>query len=240
MIPLVRFSTVLLLTSPLLAGELSGVDADLPQPFEPGVADTLLAHPPFTRIVDLEDSLQLTGIAYVDGSPVATFLNRATQERLIVSEVANEQGWKIMEATPGHDLRSTEVQLMIGTEIITMHYGDEQLTPGVAKKGVPTSLSANGGGGPDSRQGTKGGERIRTSSYLGENGRELYTSLSPESRDKLKDSLRAHIEKHPEQTMEQNSAYAQKMFAKLKSVDQGSPPSTSAKAQKPGKANRKK
>jgi hypothetical protein len=235
MMPLVRFITVLALVASLPAAEPAAEDADLPAPFEPTMAKELLEHPPFTRIVDLEGSLQLTGVAYVEGRPVATFVNRATQERMIVSEAPNALGWRIVEATPSNDLSDTEVQLMIGTEVVTMHYGDEQLTPGVAKKGVPTSLASSGGRSPDSHGMSRDGERVRTSSYLGENGRELYASLSSDARGKLKDALRAHIEKHPEQSMEQHSAYAQKTFNKLKNADSGTPSTKVPKGEKPKK-----
>jgi len=40
--------------------------------------------------------------------------------------------------------------------------------------------------------------KIRPSSYLGENGRSLYASLSPEARDKFTDLLKARLTKHPE------------------------------------------
>lgn len=235
MIPLARFSAILLFTSLVHAGDQSAADAGLPQPFDAGFADELLTHSPFTRIVNLEDSIQLTGIAYVEGRPVATFLNKTTQQQVTVSDEPNPQGWKITEAIPGTELQDTEVRLMIGTEEITMHYGDAQLSPGGAKKGVPTSHVAGSGSGPDSRPNSRGDDHIRTSSFLGENGRELYASLSSEARGKLKDAVREYVQKHPEQSVEQNSAYAQKVFSKLKAADQKSGGNSSAKSPKSDK-----
>jgi hypothetical protein len=210
-----RLGAILLLTTALHAEDQPVADEALPAPFDAGVADQLLTHSPFSRIVNLEDTLQLTGIAYVDGKPVATFLNKATNERVTVSEEPNPQGWKITEATPGNDPQYTEVHVMIGGEEITMHYGDSQLTPGPSKKGVPGAYVARSG----SSGGSRGDDHIKTSSLLGENGKDLYVALSREARDKLKEAVHAHIEKHPEQTMEQNSAYAQKLYAKIKASD---------------------
>ncbi len=233
----VRLSLLGLIASAVHAQDSSLSDSDLPQPLDPGVADELLTHSPFTRVVNLEGTLQLTGIAYVDGRPVATLLNRDTKERLTISEEPNAQGWKITDATPSTDLKDTEVQLMIGGQVVTMRYGDEQLTPGASKKGEPGVYVARPDPGMGGRRDPNGEPHVRTSSLLGDNGREMYASLSRESRDKLKDAVRAHMEKHPEQTMEQNSAYAQKMFNRIKSDDQKSSPSSAAS--KPSKGEKK-
>lgn len=230
-----RLSLLCLLAFAVYAQDQPGPDTDLPQPLDPGVADELLTHSPFTRMVDLEGSLQLTGIAYVDGRPVATLLNRDTKERLTISEEPNAQGWKITEASPGTDLKDTEVQLMIGGQVVTMRYGDEQLTPGSSKKGVPGVYVARSDPGMAGRRDPNGEPHVRTSTLLGDNGRELYSSLSREGRDRLKEVVRAHMEKHPGQTMEQNSAYAQKVFNRIKADDQGTSSAKAPKSEKPKK-----
>ena len=109
---LFRFGAILLFSTSLYAEDQPVADDDLPAPFDAGVADQLLTHSPFNRIVNPEDTLQLTGIAYVEGKPVATFLNKETKERVTVSEDPNPQGWKITEATPGNDPQNTEVHVM--------------------------------------------------------------------------------------------------------------------------------
>src|SRR6185436_3284298 len=102
-----RLGAILFLASSLYAQDEAATDDALPVPFDTGVADQLLTHSPFTRIVNLEDTLQLTGVAYVDGKPVATFVNRATKEHLTVSEEPNPQGWRITEAVPGAEPEDT-------------------------------------------------------------------------------------------------------------------------------------
>ena len=98
-----------------------------------------------------------------------------------------------------------------------MHYGDAQLSPGAAKKGLPTSHIA--GSKPDSKSRSDGEERVKPSSLLGQDGKALYASLSSDARSKFKDLIKARIEKQPDLTTEQRSAYAQKIFASLKASD---------------------
>ena len=71
-----------------------GPDPDVPQPLNTVAAQELLANSPFTRTLNLSDSLVLTGIAYVDGRAVATLVNRSTRETFLVSDEPNAQGWR--------------------------------------------------------------------------------------------------------------------------------------------------
>lgn len=216
---------MLLFTSCLQALAAPLDDPDLPQPLDFSFADDLLTHSPFTRAVNLQESLQLTGIAYVDGRPVATVLNKETKQRFVVSEEPNALGWRLMTANTGADLHLTQVEMEVGEEIIAMRYQGQQLYPG-------------GGGNVSKSQlagfGKKDGEKIKTSSFLGDQGKEMYSSLSSEARDTFKDLMKSRLEQHPELTPEQNSDYARKIFAKIKSGDQpGS--STNIKPAKPPK-----
>ncbi|WP_075090487.1 hypothetical protein [Verrucomicrobium spinosum] len=64
-----RLATVLGLAPALvMAADQPATDPDLPKSFDPSVADGLLAAPPFTRSLDLSDSLVLTGIAILRAS----------------------------------------------------------------------------------------------------------------------------------------------------------------------------
>jgi hypothetical protein len=205
-------------------------DSDLPQPFDANVAQSLLESSPFTRSLNLSDSLTLTGIAYVEGKPVATLLNRATKESFIVSEEPNAQGWKLAGATPDPALRHTQVKLMVGAEIVTVRYGDEQLAPEHAKRSSsrPSSESTS--------MMTSSKTQYRSSSYLGENSRERYTALSEKAREMFKESMHKLIDKHPEFTQEQRSVYAEKYYARAQAEDQkqsgGNVPEKAIKAPK--------
>jgi hypothetical protein len=187
-------------------------DPDLPQPLDAGFASSLVSQSPFTRSVNLEQTLQLTGVAYINGRPVATVLNKQTKERVLLTEDPNAQGWRLLAVDPGTDPTNTQAQVMIGPEILTMHY--HGLQPTDAGKGDDKSQIAGRGSRKD-------GDKQRPSDLLGKNGRELYTSLSKDARDKFRDAIKAKLEKSPELTREQTSEYAQKLYGKLKAADQG-------------------
>lgn len=202
-------------------------DADLPQPLDVGSVTSMLSQPPFTRSVNLEQTLQLTGVAYINGRPVATVLNKQTKERILLTEEANVQGWRLLAVEAGADPTLTQVQVMIGAETLTMHYHGLQSAD--AGKGYGrTSIAGRGSKKED--------DKPRPSDLLGENGRELYASLSRDARDKFKDALKAKLDKNPELTREQTSEYAQKLYGKLKAADQaeisGARPPKSAKPPK--------
>ncbi len=222
---LIRMSALILAAfAPFLQAQdatAPALDPDLPQPIDFSFADDLVMQSPFTRIVSFEQTYALTGVAYVDGQPVATVLNKETKQRFVVTQEPNPQGWALIAADAGADLELTQVEMSVGGEIVAMHYGGNQLSPGSGgpsgTSGKSKSRMASGGSGKGD------GSKIRASSFLGEDGKKMYASLSPEARDKFKDLVQSRVEKRPELTNEQQAAYAQKIFAKLKATDQGSP-----------------
>jgi hypothetical protein len=221
-------SLVFAAASSLLAADVVP-DSDLPQPFDAALAQPLLDSSPFTRSLNLSDSLTLTGIAYVDGKPVATLLDRATKESFIVSEEPNALGWTLAGATPDPELRHTQVRIMVGPELVTVRYGDDQLAPEHARR--------NPGPGPSSMVSSVT-TRYKSSSYLGENGRERYYALSDKSREKFKESMHKLIDKHPELTAEQRATYAEKYYARAAADDQKLAADASAKAAKAPKISK--
>lgn len=209
---LARVCAILLSVSCVQAADFPVTDPDLPQPLDFSFADDLVTRSPFTRAVNLQASLQLTGIAYVDGHPVITVLNKDTKQRFVVSEEPNALGWQLMTASAGSDLQQTQAEMKVGDEIVSMHYQGLQFSPGGERN--KSSKNQMAGTSP------KDSDKVRASSFLGEQGREMYASLSSEARDKFKDLLKSRQEKHPELTPEQNSDYARKVFDKLKATDQ--------------------
>lgn len=220
---LARASALLLSWSCLHADDVPAVDPDLPQPVDFSFAEELLVRSPFTRIVNLEETYQLTGVAYVDGRPVATVFNTQTKQRLVVTEEPSPSGLRLVAANADGDLHATQVELQIGDETVAVHYQDRQISPSGGVNGSSSRIATSGKKSGDST-------KFRTSSLLGENGRELYSSLSPEARDKFREIVRSRMEKHPEMTAEQTSSYAQKIFAKIKASE-----SRAAKPTKPSK-----
>jgi hypothetical protein len=227
-----RLSAILLSVSCLHAGDTAVVDPHLPQPLDRSFANELVSHSPFSRLVNMEDTLQLTGIAYVNGRPVATVLNKQTKERVLVFEEPNALGWQLMAANAGTDPSNSQIEMKVGPETITMHYhGQEMSTDGGGKSNSKARLAGSG----------KSKDGLKPSSLLGDQGREMYASLSSNARDKFKDLVKSRLEKHPELTPEQTADYAQKVFAKLKATDQpSSGNSSSAKPPKTAKPPKKK
>jgi hypothetical protein len=199
-------------------------DPDLPQPLDTAFAHDLMQSSPFTRTVSLEDTFQLTGLALVDGRPVATVVNRLTKERLVVTEEPNARGWRLMEAAGSFDPSLTEVRVMIGTEVVAMHYQNTQLQPG----GMNDSGRRSASRVADAKSGT-GGDKFKASSFLGADGKQLYSSLTSEGRDKFRTAMKNYVEKQPNLTPEQGAAYAKKIFARIQAGDAGK----SGKTKKP-------
>ncbi|SKA88316.1 hypothetical protein SAMN02745166_01399 [Prosthecobacter debontii] len=213
------------LSSPCFGQE---TDPDLPQPLEANFADALVAESPFTRYVSLEDTLQLTGVAYVGGRPVATVFNTKTKESILVFEEPNELGWHLTGIAAGTDLANTQIEMMVGPETITMHYHGQSMNPEGGKEGK-TRLAGSDGKKPK-----------KYSSLLGENGKEMYASLSSDARNKFRDVLKSHMEKRPDESAQDRASFAQKVFAKIKESDRGSSSSSGTKAPKTSKPAKKK
>lgn len=223
----VRVSAILFSLSVLQAQEAPEADPDLPQPLDLSFADALVMNSPFTRTVDLAKTYQLTGVAYVDGRPIATVLNTETKQRMVVSEEPNASGLRLVAANAGGDLHETNVELQVGGETVSMHYDGQQMVPTGGVNGSAARLASSS---------KKDGGKVRTSSMLGDQGREMYASLSSEGRDKFKEIMKARLEKHPEMTPEQTSSYADKIISKIKAADQSSGGSSKLpKSSKPSK-----
>ena len=101
-------------------------DADLPQPLTTGHFQELKANSPFTRALNLEEKLRLTGIAHVDGKPVATVLDRETRKTHVITEIPNPQGWKLVgvASSGSSGLSAVSASISIGGEVITVHYDE--------------------------------------------------------------------------------------------------------------------
>lgn len=185
-------------------------DPDLPQPLDLSVAAPLIEKPPFTRALDLSEKLQLTGIAYVDGRPVATLLDRDTKQNYLVSSQPNALGWTLAEASASSELRLSSVKLQVGTELVTIHYGTDQLTP-----------KSNGRVGPSVwpseqealRNDENGRPYVRGSVYLSDADRErYYRGFSREGHEKFRDVMRDNRDKMFKASPQERAAIAKKVF----------------------------
>jgi hypothetical protein len=169
------------------------VDPDLPAPLDPSVADHLLVNPPFTRALNLSESLHLTGVAYVDGRPVATIKDARTNQHHLVSEQPNAMGWRLAGASPSSNLGYAEVKIMVGTEIVSVHYNEAQMMPQRRSSSGGSSSIRNLRPYDRSRPPTPEeftgrddkGEYVRATPYLSEGDRDKMRNMSGDARQKF-------------------------------------------------------
>ena len=158
------------------------VDA-LPRAVVSSHFDALMRNSPFTRSLNLSDSLILRGVAMIDGRQVATVLNRETKEIYTVSDDLNAQGWKMVEYRGDPDIEKTSARIAVaGGEVVTVRYGDIDLKPGEAKPAA----------------GPSGGD-VRLSSRTREGRRGFGGGPPPEVRekmDRLSEDQRAKLFEH--------------------------------------------
>ncbi len=92
-------------------------------------------------MLDLSDTLKLTGIAYVQGKPVATLVNKTTKQTYLVTSEPNALGWKLAGVSTGSHISHAEVKIMVGGEIVSIRYSETQLAP--AKRGLHALEDSN-------------------------------------------------------------------------------------------------
>ncbi len=190
-------------------------DADLPQPVNGAAAQEILANSPFTRSLDLSHTLQLTGIAYVEGHPMATFFNRETKRSFVLSDEPDESGWRLLETHPSPEFARTMVKIQAMNEQVTVGFGDEQIDPGPSRKGTTVARA----------------EKTHSSGKhsLAEAGKT--SAKSPEML------MESYARKHPDATQEQLDAMVQKSMAKAQNAEQRAL-DKGAKSSKPAKGNK--
>ncbi|HEY2574304.1 MAG TPA: hypothetical protein VGH65_09550 [Verrucomicrobiaceae bacterium] len=186
----------------------SPVDPDLPQPLDSTVAQPLLDSSPFTRALNLSDSLTLTGIAYIQGKPVATIFDKNKKTSHVVSEEPNAQGWKLAEASAFTTVNRSIAKIMVGNEIVTVRYSSEQLTPEDKKNSERRGPPGAEGGGPPRR------EYYRPSPEDDERRRH-YESMSDQGKEKVRNFFRDSRDKLMNATPEERTAYIKQNFERI-------------------------
>lgn len=160
-------------------------EVELPKPLDLSFAKALIEKPPFTRAVNLAESLHLTGLAYIDGRPVVTVKDNVANKTHVVTEEPNELGWKLVETIPGSHLDLADVRLMIDSEIIAVHYSNTQMAPAQKSSSklarVPTPEEFTG---RDSK-----GPYVRAFAYLSDADRDKVRQAPREVRDKFLEAV---------------------------------------------------
>lgn len=172
-----------LLPAPCLAAD---PDPDLPQPFDPASVAPVVSSSPFTRMVNISDNLVLTGIAYIDGKPVATVFNKETKESHVVTQEPNFQGWTLNEVMPKPDVKLSQARITIGGETIHVRYGSLNANDMKADKKRP---EGDRGGGPPPPPGGGSGYS-RGSRGPSEEDRRRYEAMSDAAKEKVRNLFR--------------------------------------------------
>ncbi len=190
-------------------------DPDLPAPFDPTSLQEVVQASPFTRAVNPSDSLILTGIAFIDGKPVATIFDSDTKLSHVVSEKPNFQGWILQEAMPAADMRFAQVRVSISGEVVSIRYDKEALTPDKMKRDKRPS----GSGAPPPPSGDAYRKPSRGPS---EEDRKRYESLSDAAREKFRNVLRERFSdpKFRDAPEEDRRAFLKSTFEKIEKEDQ--------------------
>lgn len=193
-------------------------DPDLPQPFDPSALAAVTTSSPFTRMVNMSDNLVLTGIAYIDGKPVATIFNRETKESHIVSAEPNFQGWVLNEALPAPDITRSRAVITIGGEKVKLNYA-AITAEDMKKKEKSGDRSERSDRGPSS-----GGERFRGEGRgPSEEDRRRYESLSDKAKEKVREVFRSKFsdEKFRNAPEEERRNIIRKEVERIEKEDKG-------------------
>lgn len=206
----------LIASASLLSAQDSSPDPGLPQPFDPTKLETLISNPPFTRSVNPSDSLVLSGLAFIDGKPVATLFDSDTKTSIVVSEQPNAKGWTLSEALSTQDIKRAQAKVSIGGEIVSIRYNKEALLPDKLKK---EREGENRGPPPQGPPG--GGGYQRSGPRPSQEDIERYKSLSDKAREKLRDEFTRNRERLMNATPEERSAFMRSTFERISKEDGG-------------------
>ncbi len=153
----IRTALIFLLPCTVLAQESPFFTAPAPVGGEDFAS--LVQTSPFLRSLDLSQSLQLTGVARINGDLVATLRDRETSKTHIVSGVVNDQGWRMVGVEGEQaNLETVTAQIaMAGGETFAVRFDEKQLHP--------TELQMPGAKGSDSRSPSDKGAPPRYASF---------------------------------------------------------------------------
>lgn len=106
----------------------------LPEPLSDLAFEAIRDSSPFRRTIQLSDSIVLTGMARIEGEVFATLFDTATMETHLVAEIANSEGWQLVDlAGDEADLESLTAKIQVeGGEVVSIRYEN---TPLVARPG---------------------------------------------------------------------------------------------------------
>lgn len=99
---------------PLPKSERPGEEPPYPRAVDASDFQAFLENSPFTRVLDLSRAYALTGIAEIDGEPVATIFDREQKKTLVISGSQGPSGWKLLDIEPGAAPEKAAATILIG------------------------------------------------------------------------------------------------------------------------------
>lgn len=158
----------------------------------------LLENSPFTRSLNLSDSLILTGVARFDGKPIATLMDRETKQTYVISDVPNPQGWKMVDISSGADLATVMAKISVaGGEVVTVRFDENRLKPGEAKPAAGPGGDRRGGRREGETDEDRDARRKRYSDF-----RAKYNTLSEDQKGKMRKIIEKKREDNPNMSRE--------------------------------------
>lgn len=170
-----------------------------PSPVTQEDVKPIVENSPFTRPLNLSDSLILTGIASIADEKVVTLLDKNSKETYVVTGQPNAQGWKMIgvQGNSG-DLEKVTAKISVpGGEVVAVRFDEKQLKPGEGKPAAGQTPGHGEGhgpgpGGPEGRHGFGPPPEVR----------EKFAKLSEDQRRKLFERFRDFGARHPEMSRE--------------------------------------
>lgn len=163
---------------------------------------------PFTRSLNLSDSLMLTAIMNVGETTTATVIDKETKELYVVSDKDNPQGWRMVGVEGDrNDLEKLTAKISIGGgEVVSVRFDETQLKP----DGVKAAGAKDGGGKGDGRGPGGGGFKGPPPHVM-----EKMRSLSDDQRKKLGEYMHKMRTENPDMSREQMRDHFYKAVERL-------------------------
>ena len=172
--------------------------APLPAAIDPSHFSAFLENSPFTRVLDLSQAYALTGIAEIDGEPVATILDREQKKTLVITGSQGPAGWKLVAIESGETPESAAATIQFGDQETTVLRFDPTLRQGdpltrVERTVRQITIVSERGKKSDVRQGE---ERARYYQAI----KDRQAKLSDRQKEIVREVMAEKIKAHPQWT----------------------------------------
>jgi hypothetical protein len=155
-------------------------------------------------------------VAYVQGKPMATLLDKESKKTYVVSDEPNPSGWTLTEAPHSSDIKRMQVKVNVAGEIVTIRHDteaqDESMKKGKMSPGGPSSSS--GESRPEDR-GFKRDHRGPPPEVM-----QRYQALSDDAKGKLRKTFEDNRERLTNMNPEERRAFMEKTFKTVAEEDE--------------------